>query len=227
VSPARRRALVAWSRESGIPLVEDDYGAHLSLSGAPVPAALRALDGDVLHLGTFSKKLAPALRVGFLVAPPAVRASVVAIKRAMDLGTSALLQHVLAEFLERGYLRAHLNRTLPEYRARRDALDAALREYAPSSVKWTVPDRGVVMWLSLPRDLDPSAVFDEALRRGVMVSQSAVFGVDARPVPGIRLAYCAESVKRVAEGGKRVGETLRALLKQRVRTADGPVVGTV
>lgn len=227
VSPARRRALVGWSRETGIPLIEDDYGADLSLTGAPVPPALRGLDGDVLHLGTFSKKLAPALRVGFLVAPPAVRASIVAIKRAMDLGTSALLQHVLAEFLERGYLRAHLNRTLPEYRARRDALDKALREHAPPSVKWTVPDRGVVMWLSLPKDIDPAVVFEEGLKRGVIVSPSAVFGVDARPAPGIRLVFCAESPKRIAEGGKRVGETLRALIKQRSRGADGPAIDTV
>lgn len=227
VSPARRRALVAWSRDTGIPLVEDDYGADLSLSGAAVPPALRALDGDVLHLGTFSKKLAPALRVGFLVAPPQVRSTVVSIKRAMDLGTSALLQHVLAEFLERGYLRAHLHHTLPEYRARRDALDRALREHAPSSVKWTVPDRGVVMWLSLPRDVDPAVVFDEGLKRGVIVSPSNVFGVDARPAPGVRLAFCGEPPKRLAEGGKRVGETLRALMKQRSRSADGPAIESV
>ncbi|MFO0591691.1 MAG: PLP-dependent aminotransferase family protein [Polyangiaceae bacterium] len=227
VSPARRRALVAWSRESGIPLIEDDYGADLSLTGAPVPPALRGLDGDVVHLGTFSKKLAPALRVGFLVAPPAVRQSVISIKRAMDLGTSAMLQHVLAEFLERGYMRAHLSRTMPEYRARRDALDKALREHAPSAVKWTVPDRGVMLWLSLPRDMDPSAVFEEAQRRGVLVSPSNVFGVDARPTPGLRLTFCAESPKRLAEGGKRVGEALRALMKQRSRAVDSPAIDAI
>jgi DNA-binding transcriptional MocR family regulator len=227
VSAARRRALVAWSRETGIPILEDDYGADLSLSSAPAPPALRALDGDVLHLGTFSKKLAPALRVGFLVAPPPVRRSIIAIKRAMDLGTSVVLQQVLAEFLERGYLRAHLNRILPEYRARRDALDGALREHAPPSVKWTTPDRGVVLWLSLPRSLDPEVTFDEACKRGVLVSPSTVFGVDARPAPGIRLVFCAEPPKRLAEGGKRVGETLRALLKQRGREGFGPAIDTV
>jgi GntR family transcriptional regulator / MocR family aminotransferase len=227
VSPARRRALVEWSRETGVPLVEDDYGADLALSDGPVPPALRALDGDVLHLGTFSKKLAPALRVGFLVAPPPVRRAIMAIKRAMDLGTSAFLQHVLAEFLERGYLRAHLNHTLPEYRARRDALDRSLREHAPPGVKWTVPDRGVVLWLALPPRLDPEVVFDEGCRRGVVVSPSNVFGVDARPAPGLRLAFCAEPPKRLAEGGKRVGETLRALLKQRARGGDGAAIDTV
>jgi GntR family transcriptional regulator/MocR family aminotransferase len=227
VSPARRRALTAWSRETGIPLVEDDYGADLWLSGDPPPPALRSLDGDVLHLGTFSKKLAPALRVGFLVAPPQVRRSIVAIKRAMDLGTSAFLQHVLAEFLERGYLRAHLSRTLPEYRERRDALDRSLREHVPAGVTWTAPDRGVVMWLGLPGGLAPEAVFDEALRRGVVVSPSNVFGVDARPTPGLRLTFCAEPPKRLLEGGKRLGETLRALMKGRGRASERPAMDTV
>jgi GntR family transcriptional regulator/MocR family aminotransferase len=227
VSAERRRALVAWSRETGIPLVEDDYGADLWLSGDAAPAALRALDGDVLHLGTFSKKLAPALRVGFLVAPPPMRRAIVAIKRAMDLGTSAFLQHVLAEFLDRGYLRAHLNRTLPEYRARRDALDRSLREHMPPGVKWKAPDRGVVLWLELPRELEADVVFEEGLKRGVAVSPSNVFGVDAHPTPGLRLTFCVETPKRLAEGGKRLGETLRALLKGRSRAGKGPALGTV
>ncbi|MEZ4296256.1 MAG: PLP-dependent aminotransferase family protein [Polyangiaceae bacterium] len=227
VSAARRRALSAWSRETGIPLIEDDYGADLALSGGPAPPALRALDGEVLHLGTFSKKLAPALRVGFLVAPPEVRRALVAVKRAMDLGTSAFLQLVLAEFLERGYLRAHLRKTLPEYKARRDALDKALREHAPPEMKWTVPERGVVLWLPLPRGLDAERVFDEAARRGVLVSPGTVFGVESRPVPGIRLTFCGESEKRVAEGGKRLGAALTSLLAGPLRAGDGASISPV
>ncbi|APR80213.1 Transcriptional regulator, GntR family domain / Aspartate aminotransferase [Minicystis rosea] len=221
ISAARRRALVAWSHEAGVPLVEDDYGADLSLDGAPPPPALRALDGDVIHLGTFSKKLVPALRVGFLVCPEPLRRVLSSIKNAMDLGTSVLLQHVLAEFLERGYLRAHLNRTLPAYRARRDALDASLREHLPSGVRWHRPERGVVLWLALPRDLEPEAVFEEASRRGVLVGPSPFYEVDARIEPGLRLTFCAEPEKRLAEGGRRLGEAMRALAKQRGRGRRG------
>ena len=214
VSAARRHALVAWSQRDGIPLIEDDYGADLSLDGAPPPPALRALNGDVIHLGTFSKKLAPALRVGFVVCPPALRRVLVAIKHAMDLGTSVLLQHVLAEFLERGYLRAHLNRTLPEYRARRDALDASLREHLPRRIRWHRPAAGVVMWLRLEKPFEPEVVFEEAHRRGVLVTPSPFYEVDARVEPGLRLTFCAEPPERLAEGGRRLGEAIRAIAKQ-------------
>jgi DNA-binding transcriptional MocR family regulator len=172
------------------------------------------MDGDVIHLGTFSKKLVPALRVGFVVCPPALRPTFVAIKYAIDLGTSALMQNVLAEFLERGYLRAHLNKTLPEYKLRRDTLDASLRAHLPDGVRWHKPERGVVMWLRLPRPLDPEAVFDEASRRGVLVGPSPFYEVGVGVEPGIRLTYCAESPKRLAEGGKRLGEAIRALSQE-------------
>jgi GntR family transcriptional regulator/MocR family aminotransferase len=213
ISAERRRELISWSRDAGVPLFEDDYGADLSLDGVPPPPALRALDGDVVHLGTFSKKLAPALRVGFVVCPPPLRRTLVGIKHAMDLGTSTFLQHVLAEFLERGYLRAHLNKTLPSYRARRDALDASLREHMPPGFSWTKPERGVVMWIALPEGFEPDVVFEEASRRGVLVSPSTFFEVDPRSEHGLRLVFCADTPKRLAEGGKRLGEAMKAIAK--------------
>jgi 2-aminoadipate transaminase len=227
LSAARRRALVAWSRDASIPLIEDDYGADLALSDDRPPPALRALDGDVIHMGTFSKKLVPALRVGFVVAPPPLRRALIAIKHAMDLGTSSFLQHVLAEFLERGYLRAHLAKTLPVYRARRDALDSSLREHAPSSIQWVTPTRGVVMWIKLPQGIEAEHVFDEARRRGVLVSAGPLFQVDSTPAPGLRLAFCAEPEKRLIEGGKRLGEALRAIVKEKRLERPGPIFEAV
>jgi DNA-binding transcriptional MocR family regulator/NAD(P)H-dependent flavin oxidoreductase YrpB (nitropropane dioxygenase family) len=227
LSTARRKALIAWSREASIPLIEDDYGADLSLTDARPPPALRALDGDVLHMGTFSKKLVPALRIGFVVAPPALRRTLVAVKHAMDLGTSGLLQHVLAEFLERGYLRAHLAKTLPVYRARRDALDSSLRRHAPPGIHWVTPSRGVVMWIPLPQGVDGEHVFEEARRRGVLVSTGKLFQVDSTLLPGIRLAFCAEPEDRLVEGGKRLGEALRAIVKQKRIGPAGAIVESV
>lgn len=227
ISTRRRKDLVAWSHDAAVPLIEDDYGADLNLDGEAAPAALRALDGDVVHLGTFSKKLVPALRVGFVVCPKGLKRALVSIKQAMDLGTSTLLQHVLSEFLERGYLRAHLNRTLPEYRARRDALAASLREHLPAGVDWHLPSRGVVLWLGLPPSIEPEVVFEEAARRGVLVSPSPFFEVDQRVRPGLRLTFCAEPPKRVAEGGKRLGEAIKSLLRHARPRAESASVDAV
>ncbi|MET0591910.1 MAG: PLP-dependent aminotransferase family protein, partial [Polyangiaceae bacterium] len=214
ISTERRRELVAWSERAGVPLIEDDYGSDLWLGETPPPPALRSLSGDVLYVGTFSKKLVPALRVGYVVCPPALRPTLVYVKKALDLGSSLVLQHVLAEFLERGYLRAHLGRILPEYRIRRDALEESLAKNLPPGMTWRRPERGLVLWLPLPEDIDSEAVFEEAQRRGVLVGPSALYEVEVRRERGLRLAFCAEDPARLSLGGKRLGEALRALVKQ-------------
>jgi GntR family transcriptional regulator/MocR family aminotransferase len=217
ISAARRKQLVAWSQRAGVPLIEDDYGSDLWLGESLPPPALRSLSGDVLYMGTFSKKLVPALRVGFVVCPRALRSTAIAVKQAIDLGTSLLLQHVLAEFLDRGYLRAHLGRTLPEYRSRRDALEQSLARHLPAGMKWRTPERGVVLWLPLPAGFDSESVFEEAQRRGVLVGPSALYEIEARTERGLRLTFCSEPPDRLALGGKRLGEALRAIAKEQRR----------
>ncbi len=215
MSLERRRELLAWSARAGVPIIEDDYGADLNLDGDPTPQALRSLDSDVFYLGTFSKKLIPALRVGFVVSPAGLAKTLVGLKHAMDLGTSALLQHALAEFLERGYLREHLQRTLPIYRARRDALAEALTAYMPQGVAWNAPRRGVVQWLTLPEGLDGQTIYDDARRAGVLVSPSTLYDASDRQSNGLRLAFCYEPEERLVEGAKRLGEVITRALSRR------------
>jgi GntR family transcriptional regulator/MocR family aminotransferase len=211
ISAERREALLRWSQEAGVPLVEDDYAADLRLEPEPPPAALRSMSRDVPYIGTFSKKLIPALRFGFLLCPPGLLGSLAPLKQAMDLGTSALLQHALAEFLERGYLEPHLGRGVAEYRRRRDALEAALAEHLPPELRWRHPEQGVVLWLPLPPDLEPRQLFEEARREGVLVSPSPLFGVDGRREHGLRLTFCAEPPERLAEGARRLGRAVARL----------------
>ena len=209
VSARRREALVAWSHRAGVPLIEDDYGADLNLDGDSPPAALRALSSDVIYVATFSKKLIPALRVGFMVCPESLRKDLLPLKHTMDLGTSVLLQHALCEFLERGYLRAHLRRTVPEYRARRDALAAALAEGLPDDVEWTPPRRGLVLWLTLPEWMDPVAVYEEARRQGVLVTPGALYSASGRDRHALRVTFCGEKPERLAEGARRLCRAFR------------------
>jgi DNA-binding transcriptional MocR family regulator len=209
LSAERRRALVAWSRASGVPIIEDDYAASIVLEESENPPHLRALDGDVIHVSTFSKRLAPALRIGYVVAPVALRPVLMGLKRVVDLGTSAVMQHALAEFMERGYLRAHSSRMRKIYRAQRDTLSQALREHLPESLVWHLPACGVVMWIKLPNGLDPDRVSEEARKRGVLVSSSTQFAVGARPEPALRLIFSAEPEERLVEGARRLGKAVR------------------
>jgi DNA-binding transcriptional MocR family regulator len=145
------------------------------------------------------------------------------MKRVADLGSSALMQHALAEFMERGYLRAHMTRIIPEYRARRDALEEALSKSLPTEVHWQRPSHGVVSWLRLPPGLDPEAAYEEALRRGVVVSPSTMWSPDPGGQPGLRLVFCAEPKERLVTGAKRLGEALRAVLARDRTQRDEPV----
>jgi 2-aminoadipate transaminase len=211
LSVERRRALIAWSHASGVPIIEDDYAAGLALDDQASPPHLRALSGDVIHVSTYSKRLAPALRVGYIVAPTELRSILISMKRVVDLSSSQLLQYGLAEFMERGYLRAHGERMRHEYRARRDALDAALRKALPPEIKWHLPTHGVVMWLRLPADISVQDVYDEALRRGVIVSPGPLWSVGTEAERGLRLSFCAESSERLIEGARRLGKAIKQL----------------
>lgn len=218
ISLERREALVEWSHKSGVPLIEDDYASDLHLDGKAPLAALRTLDGEVLYLGTYSKKLIPALRIGYLLAPRSLRPRLEMLKHAMDLGTSSLLQHALAEFLERGYLDAHLAKALPMYRARRDALDGALRKALPKGVKWSLPETGLAMWLPLPNGPDPEALWVEAQKQGVLVGPGTLNGVTDAGQKGLRVTFCAEPVGRLVEGAKRLGRAFAAVDRRRPAT---------
>lgn len=215
ISAARREALVEWSRRCGVPLIEDDYAADLNLDGEPPPPPMRALAADVIYIGTFSKRLAPGLRIGFVVCPVHLAPRLLPLKHAMDLGSSPLLQHALAEFLERGYLRAHLARTLPEYRRRRDALERELGAHLPRGTRWHHPRHGVQLWLPLPAGTSPEAVFHEALRRGVRTSPGTLHSTDDRLQPGVRFTFCAEPADRIARGARRFAQALAAVVEPR------------
>jgi DNA-binding transcriptional MocR family regulator len=163
------------------------------------------MDGEITYVSTFSKKLIPALRVGFMVVPAGLRERVAGMKHAMDLGTSALLQHALAEFLERGYLRTHYRHVLPVYRARRDALCEALSEHLPSDVCFDVPTRGVVVWLRLPQRIEPEHLYEAARRAGVIVTPGSLHAV-GRSESGVRLTFIHETAPRLVEGAARLGK---------------------
>jgi GntR family transcriptional regulator/MocR family aminotransferase len=229
IPTARRRSLIAWSRRSCIPLIEDAYVTDLWLDDAPQPVTLRSLDGEVLHLGSFSKKLIPALRVGYIVHPEGIGARLTSLKHTMDLGTSALLQHALAEFLDRGYMAPHLDRVRAEYRRRRDALVAALEKSLPKELSFHPPKAGLALFISLPDEISPAAAFEAAEREGVLVTPSTINAVSGHGGGGgIRLTFCGEPPRRIAEGARRLGRALDEILSARKgRAANMPALEVI
>jgi DNA-binding transcriptional MocR family regulator len=139
----------------------------------------------------------------------------------MDLGSSTLLQHALAEFLERGYLRAHIGTVVAEYRRRREALEQGLSKHLPRGVRWTRPETGVTVWLPTPPTVDPDELFQEALRQGVQISPGTLNGVNPAERRGVRLLFCAEPAARIAEGARRLGRAWAAV-ERRFRASTQP-----
>ncbi|MEM7677496.1 MAG: aminotransferase class I/II-fold pyridoxal phosphate-dependent enzyme [Myxococcota bacterium] len=176
-------------------------------------------------MGTYSKKLIPALRIGFVIAPPELRPHLVALKQTVDLGTSALMQHALAEFLERGYLEPHLERIRPEYRRRRDALVEGLVRHLPEGFSVHSPAAGHSIWLNLPVSLEPSEVFRAAQNEGVLVSPSTLFQIGDRAERGLRLTFCTEPPGRLAEGAVRLARALKRLRPAAVEIAEPDALG--
>lgn len=220
ISRERREALVAWSHRANVPLIEDDYASDLALEDDPLPA-LRALDGEVIYTGTYSKKLSPALRIGYLLAPRGLYGKLAALKYAMDLGTSALLQYAAAEFLDRGYLRPHLASVVAEYRKRRDLLCDALDKHLPPGRWFERPKSGVFVWLRLPEWMDTEALFQEGQRHGVLVSPGTAHFVGGEAHRGMRLTFCFETEERLQEGARRLGKAWMSL-ERRVRGRAAP-----
>jgi 2-aminoadipate transaminase len=181
--------LLELSEKYGFSLMEDDWGSDM-LSDSEMRPSLRALGGEnVLYVNSFTKKLLPSLRVGFIVARDDLVPALVAQKRLSTLGSPWLEEATLAEFLDRGYFDTHLE-TLHE------ALDAryvrcldALRELMPEEARWTTPGGGPTLWLDFPRSFDVQALRTAALARGIFVE-------DARPgffgephLNGFRVSY--------------------------------------
>jgi len=189
LAPERRAALLDWAERTGGVIIEDDYDAEYRYDREPI-GALQGLAPDrVVYVGSASKVLSPALRLGWLVVPSDLAADVARAKLHADRGSSAFEQLAFADFLNRGELDRHLRRTRPVYKRRRDALVAALRaRFRDSSVHGVAA--GLHFMLELPGDLDEHAVVSAAGRRSVRVYAAGPYRANPRRgAPALILGY--------------------------------------
>ena len=209
----QRARLVALAHRFGVPIVEDDSYGFLHYDRSPLPA-LRALDAEwVIYVGTFSKIIAPALRLGWLVLPPRLAPAAGILKEAADLECSALTQRAVTRLLRQGFA-DHLDRIRAGYRRRRDALLAALRDHFPASARWTHPPGGFFVWVELPRGLDGDRVCEEALAeaRVAVVPGSAFAATAGAPANRLRLSFASCAPDEIRTAVERLGRLLERRL---------------
>ena len=216
LSPEKRAHLAALAARHGVPVIEDDVYGFLSYD-APAPPPLRALDDEwVVTISSFSKLLAPGLRVGWIVASEALVARLAILKQANDLDIGTFAQRIVSAFLDTGELRAHLAALRGEYRARRDAMERALRAHFPAEARFRVPAAGFYFWVELPARIDAGALLSTAIERErvAFIPGSALAAGDGAPfASSLRLCFSACSPERIETGVARLGRLVKEALR--------------
>lgn len=217
LNEGRRHELVMLADKYGIPIVEDDPYGQLRYEGDHLPPLL-VIDrenlrrdagyslGNVIYLSTFSKTLAPGLRLGWIVAPPEIISKLVQLKQATDLHTSTFNQYVAYEVARDGFLDEHVKHIRNLYRNRRDVMLDALEEYFPPEVNWTRPAGGLFLWVTLPEHSDAQKVFESALRENVAFVPGASFYASdhAQDRRHMRLNFSNTAPEQIREGIRRL-----------------------
>jgi 2-aminoadipate transaminase len=216
----QRRAVVDVIAKTGVPILEDEYQLFLRCRGQQ-PASLRQLDprGLTLAAFSFSKGLFPGLRMGWVQGPPRLLRPMVAVKRFMDLETSALLQAALVEFIANGEMDGYLDALRAELRRRHETMQRELRPALPPGCTLTAPDGGFLCWLELPEPGLGDRLADLAAERGVRVCPGRVFDAQGRPARGVRLSLSRAGVDEIAAGAEVLADCAHRLVAAPATTA--------
>src|SRR5436853_2533120 len=231
LSEGRRHQLILLADKYGIPIIEDDPYGQLRYEGEHI-APLVVLDrenvrrdngftlGNVIYLSTFSKTLAPGIRLAWIVAPEDVISKLIQLKQAADLHTSTFNQYVAFEVARDGFLDQHVKLIRQVYRERRDAMLHALQEYFPSEVTWTHPKGGLFLWVSMPEGTDSQALLRAALAENVaFVPGDSFYPQNGDGHEGgrhMRLNFSHSQPDQIHEGIRRLSVAVKMQLRNHV-----------
>jgi 2-aminoadipate transaminase len=223
LSLERRQALIRLADQHGVPILEDDPYGQLRYEGNHLPSLVtldaeyrslagRGYSGNVLYLSTFSKTLAPGLRLGWIIGPSDVIQRLAQAKQGVDLHTSTLVQLLAYEVARSGFLDRHIRNLRNAYAARRDAMLSGMTRWFPPGVSWTPPAGGLFVWATLPESMDAAAVLRDALAERVAFVPGASFFADGAGQNTMRLNFTNASIEHIEEGIMRLGRVLRRLV---------------
>jgi 2-aminoadipate transaminase len=225
LSLERRMKLVELADKYGVPIVEDDPYGQLRYEGDHIPS-VATLDsryrndsdgeytGNVIYLSTFSKLLAPGLRLAWVIAPPQVIRRLVMTKQAADLHTSSFNQHVAYEVAKNGFLDEHVKMIRATYKERRDVMLEMMEEMFPPGVSWTRPLGGMFLWGMLPENVDAAEVLKVAIERKVAFVPGTAFHPNGGGANTMRINFSFSNPDNIREGVTRLGTTLKEVLKK-------------
>lgn len=210
----RRLAILQWAHQSNALILEDDYDGELRYSEHPV-AALQGLDeeGQVVYLGTFSKVLFPALRLGYVVLPWSLLAPFIRAKELVDRGAPTLTQAAVADFITEGHFERHLRRLRKEYGDRRRLLVHEIEKNIPNQLRYSKVEAGLHVMLYLPDRLDETRMIRMAAEAGVGVYPGRPYHFTESPPPSILLGFSGLSNRQIVKGVRILADVMRKILR--------------
>ena len=209
---ARRAEVVQAAARAGLPLVEDNPYGELWFDAAPPPPLAAAAGEGAIYLGSFSKVLAPGLRLGYVVAPPGLMPKLLQAKQAADLHTPGFNQRVAHEVIRNGFLDTHLPKVRARYKAQRDAMRDALDKHLPTGCRFVVPAGGMFFWVELPEGLDAVALLPRAVEAGMAYVPGAPFYCAAPRANTLRLSFVTVAPPLIERGVAALGRVLAQVL---------------
>ncbi len=206
MSLARRKQLLEVAHDWGSVIIDDDPYGMLRFAGDDVPSLHELAAGDplVFSVRTFSKIIAPGLRVGWVDTDPSLQQLLINAKQAMDTCTNLPMQRLVTGFLDGGYLSEHLATTRLAYRERKQAMQEALTEHFSDIARWTDPDGGFFLWVTFEPGIDTEALFEVALAEGVAYIPGNAFSPSRHFPDALRLCFASTPPPRIAEGVARL-----------------------
>jgi GntR family transcriptional regulator/MocR family aminotransferase len=208
LSAGRRMRLLDLARTHRFAILEDDYDHEFHFDGRPVLPLASVDPGVVVYLGSLSKVFAPALRIGYIVAPTSLIEHVAGHRSYVDMQGDQVLEYALAELQEDGEVQRHIRRMRREYRVRRDALVDALRTHLGDQISFDVPAGGIALWAKAKKGIDVDAWARSGKKRGAMIVTASSFTLDGRSLPFIRLGFASLNPRELDEGVRRLAAAI-------------------
>ncbi|HSA04637.1 MAG TPA: PLP-dependent aminotransferase family protein [Tenuifilaceae bacterium] len=210
----RRKEIIAIAKKYDILIIEDSPYREVRFSGTP-QRTMYELDGtgQVVLLGTMSKIFVPGFRIGWVLAHEEIIDKIVVAKQNTDLCTSSFVQKIAAKYFEKGYFDKNLATINSNYKVKRDTMVAAFHKYMPSGVKWTEPEGGLFLFVTLPDYMDADELFKVAIEENVAFVPGTVFYCDGGGKNTLRINFSFMSKEMNEEGVKRLANAIKKLMK--------------